>query len=152
MPRAHGEVWYMTFYRPDNSHRLSLCGACPVCGAHPVCGCSTQLLAKDIVDPALRAFAVTNLDKDLATGGWAWRINIDAIQRSMGTLAQFDSGKRHKEEITGRLIGGTEDRGDGDDVDELEPYKGDVSMVWTRTGCRLRWWWLLRRLAPWLLS
>lgn len=78
------------------------------------------------MDPALRAFAVTNLDKDLATGGWAWRINIDAIQRSMGTLAQFDSGKRHREAIQGRLVGGGGDRV-GDDKDELGSYKGDVS-------------------------
>ena len=78
------------------------------------------------MDPALRAFAVTNLDKDPATGGWAWRINIDAIQSSMGTLAQFDSGKRHQEEIQGRLVGGSGDR-IGDDKDELGSYKGDVS-------------------------
>lgn len=91
-----------------------------------LCGTPTQLLAKDIVDPALRAFAVTNLDKDPATGGWAWRINIDAIQRSMGTLAQFDSGKRHQEEIVGRLVGGGADRVDPD-KDELGSYKGDVS-------------------------
>ncbi|CBN78297.1 conserved unknown protein [Ectocarpus siliculosus] len=85
-----------------------------------------ELLAKDIVDPALRAFAVTNLDKDPASGGWAWRINIDAIQRSMGVLAQFDSGKRHQEEIDGRLKGGG--RGDGD-ADELGAYKGDALFV-----------------------
>lgn len=90
------------------------------------CGCLTQRLAKDIVDPALRAFAVTNLDKDPATGGWAWRINIDAIQRSMGTLAQFESGKRHQEEIKGRLLGGRGDQSD-DAEDELGSYKGDVS-------------------------
>lgn len=82
------------------------------------------------MDPALRAFAVTNLDNDPATGEWAWRINIDAIQRSMGTLAQFDSGKRHREEIQGRLVGGSVDRVDGD-KDELGSYKGDVS---TGTG------------------
>ena len=69
---------------------------------------------------------MTNLDKDPATGGWAWRINIDAIQSSMGTLAQFDSGKRHQEEIQGRLVGGSGDR-IGDDKDELGSYKGDVS-------------------------
>ncbi|CAM9828138.1 unnamed protein product [Ectocarpus sp. 12 AP-2014] len=85
-----------------------------------------ELLAKDIVDPALRAFAVTNLDKDPASGGWAWRINIDAIQRSMGVLAQFDSGKRHQEEIDGRLKGGG--GGDGD-ADELGAYKGDALFV-----------------------
>ncbi|CAM9556430.1 unnamed protein product [Ectocarpus sp. 13 AM-2016] len=85
-----------------------------------------ELLAKDIVDPALRAFAVTNLDKDPASGGWAWRININAIQRSMGVLAQFDSGKRHQEEIDGRFkgIGG----GDGH-ADELGAYKGDALFV-----------------------
>lgn len=76
------------------------------------------------MDPALRAFAVTNLDKDPASGGWAWRINIDAIQRSMGVLAQFESGKRHQEEIDGRLQGG---RGGDVDADELGAYKGDVS-------------------------
>eukprot|EP00903_Cladosiphon_okamuranus_P008641 g8285.t1 len=87
-----------------------------------------ELLAKDIVDPALRAFAVTNLDKDPGTGGWAWRINIDAIQRSMGTLAQFDSGKRHREEIQGRLVGGIGDRADAD-KDELGSYGGDTLFV-----------------------
>eukprot|EP00752_Nemacystus_decipiens_P005633 g5097.t1 len=87
-----------------------------------------ELLAKDIVDPALRAFAVTNLDKDPAAGGWAWRIHIDAIQRSMGTLAQFDSGKLHREEIQGRLVGGSGDRVDGD-RDELGSYKGDTLFI-----------------------
>lgn len=82
-----------------------------------------QLLSKDILDPALRAFAVTNLDKDPTTGGWAWRINIDAIQRSMGMLAQFDSGKRHQEAIEGRLVAGGGDA----DGDELGSYGGDVS-------------------------
>ncbi|CAB1112799.1 unnamed protein product [Ectocarpus sp. CCAP 1310/34] len=85
-----------------------------------------ELLAKDIVDPALRAFAVTNLDKDPASGGWAWRINIDAIQQSMGVLAQFDSGKLHQEEIDGRLKGGGGGDGDGD---ELGAYKGDALFV-----------------------
>lgn len=86
---------------------------------------AVQLLAKDIVDPALRAFAVTNLDKDPATGGWAWRVNIDVILRSMGTLAQFESGRRHREDTQGRLLGG------GGDEDELGSYGGDVSArVW----------------------
>lgn len=75
------------------------------------------------MDPALRAFAVTNLDKDPTTGGWAWRINIDAIQRSMGMLAQFDSGKRHREAIEGRLVDG----GGDTNGDELGSYGGDVS-------------------------
>jgi len=82
---------------------------------------AVQLLAKDIVDPALRAFAVTNLDKDPTTGGWAWRINIDVILRSMGTLAQFESGRQHREEVQGRLLGGD------DGEDELGSYGGDVS-------------------------
>lgn len=83
----------------------------------------SQLLANDVVDPALRAFAVTNLDKDPATGKWDWRINIDAIQRNMGVLAQFDSGKQHREEGSlGRLAGRV-----GEGKDELLPYKGDVS-------------------------
>ncbi|CAM9435357.1 unnamed protein product, partial [Hapterophycus canaliculatus] len=84
-----------------------------------------QLLSKDILDPALRAFAVTNLDKDPATGGWAWRINIDAIQRSMGMLAQFDSGKRHREAIEGRLVARA---GDAEE-DELGSYGGDTLFV-----------------------
>lgn len=91
------------------------------------------------MDPALRAFAVTNLDKDPATGGWAWRINIDAIQRSMGTLAQFDSGKQHQEEIQGRLGGGSGGRVE----DELGSYKGDVSadtgVALASYVCGFRW-------------
>ncbi|CAN0181777.1 unnamed protein product [Pylaiella littoralis] len=86
-----------------------------------------ELLAKDIVDPGLRAFAVTNLDKDKSTGGWTWKINIDAIQRSMGTLAQFESGKCHQEAIKGRL-GGRGGGGD-DDTDELGAYKGDTMFI-----------------------
>jgi len=45
------------------------------------------ILEKDILDPTLRAFALTNLVKDQE---WKWRINIEAIYHSMSKLAQFE--------------------------------------------------------------
>lgn len=77
-----------------------------------------KLLAKDIVDPALRAFAVTNLEKNPVSGRQEWRINVAAIHRSMGDLAQFDSGKG--DEGTLRRLGAHEGK-------PLPPYQGDVS-------------------------
>lgn len=78
------------------------------------------------MDPALRAFAVTNLDKDATSGQWDWRINIDAIQRSMGDLAQFDSRRSNPGGGEGGLerfptTGGVE-------IEDLSPYTGDVSV------------------------
>lgn len=49
------------------------------------------LLEKDIVDPMLRAFAVTNLEKVPGEGDkWEWRINVPVINKSMSALAQFE--------------------------------------------------------------
>jgi hypothetical protein len=60
---------------------------------------------QDIVDPMLRAFAVTNLEKTDSTSSsssssssssgdnkaqWAWRINVEAIYKSLTALAKFD--------------------------------------------------------------
>ena len=42
------------------------------------------------MDPALRAFAVTNLEKVQDSSKWEWRINVEAIFKSMTALAQFD--------------------------------------------------------------
>ncbi|CAM9681954.1 unnamed protein product, partial [Phaeothamnion confervicola] len=58
------------------------------------------LLARDIVDPSLRAFAISNLEKSdaptaaaaaaaAAAPGFRWRVNIDGIWREMAGLAQF---------------------------------------------------------------
>lgn len=64
---------------------------------------------------------MTNLDKNPTTGGWAWRINIETIHRSMGVLAQFDSGKESHEK------GGLSRFSGKNGVDELQAYNGDVS-------------------------
>lgn len=45
-------------------------------------------LEKKIVDPMIRAFALTNLEK-ADDGRLAWRINVKAIRAGMPTLAQF---------------------------------------------------------------
>lgn len=84
-----------------------------------------DLLAKDVIDPSLRAFAVTNLDKDRDSGAWDWRINIGAIHRSMGVLAQFDSGRRRGEAVGLERLASTV----VDDKEELGAYKGDTLFV-----------------------
>ncbi|CAM9659341.1 unnamed protein product [Ascophyllum nodosum] len=88
-----------------------------------------ERLSKDVVDPAHRAFAVTNLGKDSATGRWQWRINIDAIQRSKGELARFNSEGRSiggGESGLQRLAGG---RGGDSGREELPQYTGDTLFI-----------------------
>lgn len=91
---------------------------------------SCQLLANDVVDPALRAFAVTNLDKDPRTGRWEWRVNIDCIHRSMSSLAQFDLEAAGGAAGTGGIagIGGIATAGAAARMEsDLAPFRGDVS-------------------------
>ena len=70
---------------------------------------------------------MTNLDKDPVSGVWGWRINIDAIHKSMGVLAQFESGRRQGEAVGLERLASTVHDG----KEELEAYKGDVST----SGC-----------------
>ncbi len=49
-----------------------------------------RLLNKEISDPHIRAFALTNLKRvEGSEGGMKWRVNIEPIYRSMHTLSQF---------------------------------------------------------------
>ncbi|CAM9509277.1 unnamed protein product [Chrysoparadoxa australica] len=48
-----------------------------------------SLLSRDIVDPMLRAFALTNLEQK-GDGSFGWRVNIESIYSSMSGLAQFN--------------------------------------------------------------
>ena len=50
-------------------------------------------LAKTISDPVLRAFALTNLARDPATGGMRWKIGIANLYRNMGIIGGFDLGQ-----------------------------------------------------------
>jgi esterase len=50
-------------------------------------------LAKTIGDPVLRAFALTNLVRDSATGGVRWKIGISNLKRNMGIIGGFDIGQ-----------------------------------------------------------
>lgn len=52
-------------------------------------------LAKTVVDPALRAFALTNLARAVPNSreGLTWQIGLDAIHRSLGVVAEFDIGQ-----------------------------------------------------------
>lgn len=51
-----------------------------------------ELLAKDIADPLLRGFALTNLVPDGAEA-WKWRVNIKSIKQNMGLVGGFDLGQ-----------------------------------------------------------
>ena len=49
-------------------------------------------LAQTIADPVLRAFALTNLERDPA-GGMRWKIGIENLHRNMGIIGGFDLGQ-----------------------------------------------------------
>eukprot|EP00471_Norrisiella_sphaerica_P009451 CAMPEP_0184504166 /NCGR_PEP_ID=MMETSP0113_2-20130426/52318_1 /TAXON_ID=91329 /ORGANISM="Norrisiella sphaerica, Strain BC52" /LENGTH=238 /DNA_ID=CAMNT_0026893787 /DNA_START=389 /DNA_END=1101 /DNA_ORIENTATION=- len=52
-----------------------------------------RFLQKDIPDPILRRFALTNLNFDSNSNCWRWRINVKAIQAHLRTVRNFDIGQ-----------------------------------------------------------
>jgi len=52
-----------------------------------------NFLARDVVNPALRAFALTNLAQDPKTNKLSWKINLDTIIKNLATVAEYDIGQ-----------------------------------------------------------
>jgi len=103
--------------------------------------CSTKrdvdkALRSTLEDPALRAFVLTNLDQDrskeAASDGLKWKVNVDAIQDQLDTIAGFDL--LPEEEALSNAVNGNADDSSSDNADDTDnnggmQYHGDVFIV-----------------------